>query len=131
MGNGQSIRLMACIRSFPAGGEPIEQTMRAQMPIDPMPNPQDPKDALHSHGDSGLMPYVSAWELLPDAIKRVTVGGRSKDMAEADLCRPSPTEPSEFGAPHGLERLGIDQQSPANRSIAISVKPSTAPIVLS
>lgn len=61
--------------------------MRAQMPIDPMPNPQDPKDALHSHGDSGLMPYVSAWELLPDAITRVTVGGRSKDMAEADLCR--------------------------------------------
>ena len=29
---------------------------------------------------------------------------------------------------HG--RLGIDQQSPANRSIAISVKPSTAAIAL-
>jgi transposase len=35
-----------------------------------------------------------------------------------------------IAVPHGLERLGIDQQSPANRSIAISVKPSTAPIVL-
>lgn len=27
-----------------------------------------------------------------------------------------------IAVPHGLERLGIDQQSPANRSIAISVK---------
>jgi transposase len=35
-----------------------------------------------------------------------------------------------IAVPQGLERLGIDQQSPANRSIAISVKPSTAAIVL-
>ena len=35
-----------------------------------------------------------------------------------------------IAVPQGPERLGTDQQSPANRSIAISVKPSTAPIVL-
>jgi hypothetical protein len=44
-----------------------------------MPNPQDPRDAPHS--------YVSAWERLPDAIKRVTAGGPAKDQAQIDICR--------------------------------------------
>ena len=51
--------------------------MRVKIPTDPtIPNPQDPKDAPHSHdgGDSGFMPYVPAWERLADAIKRVMAG---------------------------------------------------------
>jgi hypothetical protein len=65
----------------------MEQTMRVKMPT--MTDPQDPKDAPHSHngGGSGFIPYVSAWESLPDAIKRVTAGGRPKDRAQTDLCQ--------------------------------------------
>ena len=64
--------------------------MRVKIPTDPtMPNPQDPKDAPHSHngGGSGFMPYVPAWERLADAIKHVMAGGRPKEQAQTDLCR--------------------------------------------
>ena len=64
--------------------------MRVKMPTDPtIPNPQDPKDAPHSHngGDSRFMPYVPAWERLADAIRRVTAGRRPKELAQIDLCR--------------------------------------------
>jgi hypothetical protein len=61
--------------------------MRQQMPTDPtMPNAQDPKNAPHSP-DGGVTPYVPAWERLPDAIKRVTAGGRPKDQAQTELCQ--------------------------------------------
>jgi hypothetical protein len=33
------------------------------------------------------MPYVRAWERLPDAIKRITAGGRPKDEAQTELCQ--------------------------------------------
>ena len=64
--------------------------MRVKIPTDPtIPNPQDTKDAPHSPngGDSGFMPYVSAWERLAHAIKRVTAGRRPKELAQIDLCR--------------------------------------------
>ena len=64
--------------------------MRVKIPTDPtIPNPQDPKDAPHSHagGGSDFMPYVSAWERLADAIRRVTAGRRPKELAQTDLCR--------------------------------------------
>ena len=64
--------------------------MRAQMPIDPtMPNPQDPKEGPHSPNgrDSGFEPYVPPWERLSDAIERLIAAGRSKERAQADLCR--------------------------------------------
>jgi hypothetical protein len=61
----------------------MEQTMRVKIPTDP-----DPKDAPHSNnGDVSFMPYVSAWERLPEAIRRVTAGGRPKEQAQIDLCR--------------------------------------------
>ncbi len=61
--------------------------MARKMPIDPiMLNAQDPKNAPHRRrGD--FMPYVPAWERLPDAIKRVTAGGRPKDQAQTELCQ--------------------------------------------
>jgi hypothetical protein len=68
----------------------MEQTMRVKIPTDPtIPNPQDTKDAPHSHkgGGSGFMAYVSPWEQLADAIRRVTAGGRPKELAQTDLCR--------------------------------------------
>ena len=64
--------------------------MGEKIPTDPtIPNPQDSKDAPHSNngGDVSFMPYVPAWERLPDAIGRVTAGGRLKELAQADLCR--------------------------------------------
>jgi hypothetical protein len=64
--------------------------MRGQRPIDPtMPDPQDPKDAPHSQnsGDSSFMPYAPAWERVLDAIKPLMAGGRSKQLAQTDLCR--------------------------------------------
>ena len=61
--------------------------MRAKMPIDPtVPNPQDPKDPPHSH-DRGGGGYVSAWELLSETLMRVMAAGRSKEEAQADICR--------------------------------------------
>ena len=64
--------------------------MRVKIPTDPtIPNPQDTKDAPQSPngGDSGFMPYVSAWERLADAIRRVRAGRRPKELAQIDLCR--------------------------------------------
>jgi len=68
----------------------MEQTMRVKIPTDPtLPNPQDPKDSQQSHagGGSDFMPYVPPWELLADALKRVSAGGRPIEMAKTDLCR--------------------------------------------
>ena len=64
--------------------------MRVKIPTDPtIPNPQDPKDAPQSHngGGNGFMPYISAWERLADAIRRVTAGRRPKELAQIDLCQ--------------------------------------------
>ena len=64
--------------------------MHEQIPTDPtIANPQDPKDAPHSNkeGDDSFMPYVSVWERLPDAIRRIMEAGRPKVQAQADLCR--------------------------------------------
>ena len=75
----------------PTGGETMEQTMRVKMPIDPtMPNPQDPKDAPHSHnsGGSGFMPYVPPWERLSDAAQ-TRHGGRALEGGGANRYLPS------------------------------------------
>jgi hypothetical protein len=64
--------------------------MGLKMPIDPTTlNPQDPKDAPQSRDGRGsdFIPYVSAWERLPDTVERVTAGRRPKELAQADLCR--------------------------------------------
>jgi hypothetical protein len=54
-----------------------------------MTNPQDPKDPPHSPngGGSGFIPYVPAWGRLLDAIKPLMAGGRSKEVAQTDLCQ--------------------------------------------
>jgi hypothetical protein len=68
----------------------MEQIMDEKIPTDPtIPNPQDPKDAPHSNkdGDDSFIPCVPAWERLPDAISRIMAGGRSKELAQADLCQ--------------------------------------------
>jgi hypothetical protein len=49
-----------------------------------MHNQHDAKDAPEG---SDSMAYVRPWERLPDAIKRITVGGRSIEVAQSDLCR--------------------------------------------
>ena len=62
--------------------------MGEKIPTDPtIPNPQDPKDHSNNGGDVSFMPYVSAWERLPDTIRRVTAGRRPKEQAQIDLCR--------------------------------------------
>ena len=74
----------------PTGGETMEQTMRTKMPIDPtMPNPQDPKDPPHSHnrGSGGFLRYVSPGARLSDVLMRVMATGRSKEEAQAAICR--------------------------------------------
>jgi len=38
-------------------------------------------------GDVSFLPYVPAWERLPDAIRRIMAGGRPKELAQADLCQ--------------------------------------------
>jgi hypothetical protein len=61
--------------------------MDDQIPTDPtIPNPQGPKGPSHSNSGGGA-PYVSVWERLPDAIRRIMEGGRSKELAQADLCQ--------------------------------------------
>jgi hypothetical protein len=67
----------------------MEQIMSKKIPTDlTTPNPQNPKDTPRSHngGDRGFE-YVSPWERLPDVIRRLTAGGRSKEQAQIDLCR--------------------------------------------
>jgi hypothetical protein len=64
--------------------------MRVKTPTHPtLPNPQDPQDAPQSNagGDGDFLPYVPAWERLPDAIKHISAGGRPIEMAQTDLCR--------------------------------------------
>jgi hypothetical protein len=61
--------------------------MDDQIPTDPtIPNPRGPKDPSHSNSAGGA-PYVSVWERLPDAIRRIMAGGRPKELAQADLCQ--------------------------------------------
>src|SRR5262245_35326553 len=64
--------------------------MSAQRPTDPtIPGPHESKDAPRSNnsGEVCFMPYVPAWERLPDVIGRLMAGGRPKELAQADLCR--------------------------------------------
>jgi hypothetical protein len=52
-------------------------------------HPHDPKYAPHPNRGEGVSfaPYVSVWERLPDAIRRIMEGERPKERARADLCR--------------------------------------------